>query len=370
MLDTARPRERIPGLDILRGLAAAAVLAFHYTTRFGIVFGHPTAPWFLVPWGEHGVEVFFVISGFAIELSLESTSTAHDFLVSRALRLYPTFWAALAVTFTVVGVFGLPDRVASPLDALRNLSMIPASLGAQMVDGVYWTLERELRFYGLILLLLVLGLRRYTVQVLLITVAAQTVDTISHSIPHFVSDLLNAHWAHLFACGALLARSRRAPSWKTFGLLALCLVSSRLIGIVPFAYGTGAVALVWIASRPFFGTRVGALTFLGKISYPLYLAHQYIGYVVMRALYARGAPPSVAILSACIVALAIATALHFFIEEPCLDLQRRRRKKLRSHHGHPIIALPAGALGPGTLVPVSKVSLAQSTAPSARTAQT
>jgi peptidoglycan/LPS O-acetylase OafA/YrhL len=71
-------RERIPELDVLRGLAAAAVLAFHYTTRFGIVFGHPTAPWF-VPWGEHGVEVFFVISGFAIELSLESTNSARDF---------------------------------------------------------------------------------------------------------------------------------------------------------------------------------------------------------------------------------------------------------------------------------------------------
>ena len=202
MLDPSCPRERIPGLDVLRGLAAAAVLAFHYTSRFGTIFGHPTAPWILLPWGQHGVEVFFVISGFAIELSLESSSTARDFLVSRALRLYPTFWAALAVTFTVVGVFGLPERAASPLDALLNLSMIPASLGAKVVDGVYWTLERELRFYGLILLLLVLGLRRYTVPALLITVAVQTVDAASPIVPHWISDLLNAHWAHLFACGS------------------------------------------------------------------------------------------------------------------------------------------------------------------------
>src|SRR5262245_50490010 len=123
------PRDRVPGLDALRGLAAVAVLAFHFTTRFGIVFGHPTALWFQVPWGVRGVEVFFVISGFAIELSLDSTRSARDFLVSRALRLYPTFWAALAVTCTVVGVFGLPERVASPRDALLNLSMIPGSLG-------------------------------------------------------------------------------------------------------------------------------------------------------------------------------------------------------------------------------------------------
>jgi peptidoglycan/LPS O-acetylase OafA/YrhL len=84
---------------------------------------------------------------------------------------------------------------------------------------------------------------------------------------------------------------------------------------------------VWVATRPFVGGRVRPLLFLGKISYPLYLVHQYIGYVVMRALYARGAPTSVAIASACAVALANATALHLVIEKPCLELMRRRRSK-------------------------------------------
>jgi peptidoglycan/LPS O-acetylase OafA/YrhL len=323
MLETPRPRERIPGLDVLRGLAAIAVMAFHYTTRFGIVFGHPTAPPFSVPWGEHGVEVFFVISGFAIQLSLESRRTAGDFLLSRALRLYPTFWAALAVTFTVVSALGLPERAVSPRDALFNLSMIPASLGAQAVDAVYWTLERELRFYGLILLLLVLGLRKYTVHALLVTVAVQTADAVWHSVPHWVSDVLNAHWTHLFACGALIARFRRSPRWTTFGLLAVCLASSRLVGPVPFTYGIGGVVLVWVATRPVVGEWMRPLVFLGKISYPLYLSHQYVGYVVMRALYERGASPSVAIASACAIAIAIAIALHFLVERPCMELQRR-----------------------------------------------
>jgi peptidoglycan/LPS O-acetylase OafA/YrhL len=322
MADSPPPRVRLPGLDALRGLAALAVVAFHYTTRFGIVFGHPSRPWFSVPWGLHGVEVFFVISGFAIELSLESTKKARDFLVSRALRLYPTFWAAGAVTFAVVSVFGLPERVASPRDALLNLSMIPASLGAQAVDAVYWTLERELRFYGLALLLLALGLRRYSVHALLIAVAVQTVDAASHVVPHWISDLLNAHWAHLFASGALLARLRRGMSYKTLGLLGMCVLSSRAIGAVPFFYCVGAVGLVWIATHPFVGARLRPLVFLGKISYPLYLAHQYIGYVVMRALYARGASSNVAILSACAVALAIAIGLHVLIEKPCLERQR------------------------------------------------
>jgi len=327
MTDASPPRVRLPGLDVLRGLSALAVVAFHFTTRFGMIFGHPAAPPFWAPWGQRGVEVFFVISGFAIELSLESTTSARDFLMSRAVRLYPTFWAALSVTLTVVGVFGLPDRAVSFRDALLNLSMIPASLGAQAADAVYWTLERELRFYGLVLLLLSLGLRRYTVHALLVTVALQTIGATSHWMPHWLADLSNAGWAHLFTCGVLLARSRREPSWQAFVPIALCILASRSLGFLPFACGAGAVALVWIASRPSVGAHLRPLIFLGKVSYPLYLVHQYVGYVVMRALYARGAPPAVAIASAIVVGLLTATALHFAVEEPTLALLRRRRHR-------------------------------------------
>ncbi len=321
------PRDRIVGLDVLRGLAALGVLAFHFTTRFGTIFGHPVAPWLSVPWGQRGVEVFFVLSGFAVELSLDRTSSAREFLVSRAVRLYPTFWAALVFTFTVVHVFGLPERAVSYRDAFLNLSMIPASLGAGVVDGVYWTLERELRFYALLLLLLSLGFRRYTVHALLVTVAVQTAGAGSSWLPHWISDLLNLGWAHLFASGALLARYRQTRSWWMLAGLSLCILSSRRVGLLPFAYGSGAVALVWLASRPMSAGHLRPLIFLGKISYPLYLAHQYIGYVVMRALYARGAHPAVAIAAAAAAGIGIATVLHLGVEAPCLQILRRRRKR-------------------------------------------
>ena len=318
--------KRLPGLDVLRGLAALAVVAFHFTTRFADIFGHPSAPAFLVPWGQRGVEVFFVISGFAIELSLQSAGSARDFLVSRAVRLYPTFWAALAVTLAVVGVFGLPERGISLRDALLNVTMIPASLGAQVADGVYWTLERELRFYGLVLLLLSLGLRRYTVHVLLATVVLQTVAVHVAWIPRWFADVTNLGWAHLFASGVLLARARRSGDLSAYALVALCLASSRALGFMQFAWGSAAVALVWLATRPSLaGLATAAPAFLGRISYPLYLVHQYVGYVVMRALYARGASFGFAVATAGAVTLGLATALHFLVEERCLDLIRRAR---------------------------------------------
>ncbi|HVJ15161.1 MAG TPA: acyltransferase [Polyangiaceae bacterium] len=320
------PRERLPGLDVLRGLAAVAVMAFHFSTRFGGIFGHPAALAFYVPWGQRGVEVFFVISGFAIELSLESTSSAREFLWSRAVRLYPTFWAALAVTLAVVGIFGLPERVISFQSALLNVTMIPVSLGAAAADAVYWTLERELRFYGLVLLLLALGLRRYTVHALLATVLLQTFGANATWIPHWLSDLTNFGWAHLFASGMLLARARRNASLQMYALVALCLMASRALGFTQFAYSSAAVALVWLATRAsVHGALTHALAWLGRISYPLYLVHQYVGYVVMRALYARGASPGVAIACASAVVLGLALALHFLVERRSLDVIRRMR---------------------------------------------
>ncbi len=333
------PRERLPGLDLLRGLAAIAVLAFHYTTRFGNIFGHAAALPFSVPWGVRGVEVFFVISGFAIELSLERTNSAREFLVSRALRLYPTFWAALAVTLVVVGVFGLPERSISLGSALLNVTMIPASFGGEVADAVYWTLERELRFYGLVLLLMSLGLRRYTVHALLATVALQTLWARGAQVPHWLADVTNAGWAHLFASGMLLARARRGSSAGMYGLVALCLVAGQALGFTQFAWGSAAALLVWLATRPFVrGLVTAAPAFLGRISYPLYLVHQYVGYVVMRAAYARGATPGVAIACACAVAFALAIALHFYVEERCLDVIRRARRRPASSE---VSAVPA-----------------------------
>jgi peptidoglycan/LPS O-acetylase OafA/YrhL len=78
---------------------------------------------------------------------------------------------------------------------------------------------------------------------------------------------------------------------------------------------------------------------LGEISYPLYLVHENVGYVVMRSFYSHGAPPSVAILSATVVSLIAATALHFAVEVPSLALVKRWRtgsvSTAREGAGHP-----------------------------------
>ena len=71
-------------IDGIRGLAALAVV-LHHLQVIGI--------------GPYAVIVFFVISGYCIAASVDSTRRKGQgpltFLARRLWRIYPTYWAAL-----------------------------------------------------------------------------------------------------------------------------------------------------------------------------------------------------------------------------------------------------------------------------------
>jgi hypothetical protein len=93
-------KRRLRELDSLRGIAAVCVLLFHlsYHTdpyrQFPIQF----------PWGHYGVELFFVISGFVILMTLERSASRTEFVISRVTRLYPTYWCAVLFTTCVLAL--------------------------------------------------------------------------------------------------------------------------------------------------------------------------------------------------------------------------------------------------------------------------
>jgi len=90
---------RIRELDSLRGIAAFAVLLFHFTY---VNDAHRMAPFGLAA-GKYGVELFFVISGFVIFMTLERSGSVRQFAVSRIARLFPAYWAAIFCTASVGG---------------------------------------------------------------------------------------------------------------------------------------------------------------------------------------------------------------------------------------------------------------------------
>lgn len=142
--------DRFKELDALRGMAALMVVFFHFT------WGRPDSHVnFNI--GNMGVELFFIISGFVIFMSLSKIKTGSEFIISRFSRLYPTYWASLTFTFILINIYyhytiiDFPKLVLK--DYLVNLSMFQFFFSVPNVDESYWTLTIELLFYFFMFLL-------------------------------------------------------------------------------------------------------------------------------------------------------------------------------------------------------------------------
>lgn len=327
-----RRGSRYRELDALRGLAALAVVLFHYTVRYFELFpGVP--PGLQFSHGSLGVEVFFGISGFVILMTLERSKSASDFLVSRFSRLYPAYWTCVAVTYLAMLSWPLPGRSATPVEALVNLSMWQEVLHVPHVDGVYWSLQVELIFYALMLATYVAGLLRH-VRVLLVLwlLVALMALSISHwlgrPIPYLAERFLLLQFSAFFAIGAsayLAFKIQRIDLWNWAAFALAVPVAGGYHGKAGWIVASGMVILfVLIARRKAGFLDNPVLVYLGTISYTLYLLHQNIGYAVVRAAQTSGLSIEMGIGLAVAVSMTLATGVTYAVEKPSLKWIRQR----------------------------------------------
>lgn len=337
---TSRPAGRITDLDALRGLAALAVVLFHYTSRYNEFFPDAPPPPFSVPWGHYGVELFFGISGFVIFMTLDRTSALADFVVSRFSRLYPAYWAAMVLTALVVHFAGPARLELSPAMFLANISMVENFIGVPPVDGVYWTLSVELAFYVVMAALWRLGLLKRIEYVLFGWIALRWIWTFAPGLIGMEpSWLLGAVTIQAFipyfsiGIAAYRLRSGEAAPPVTALVFGFALLT------VAVCDGLGAFAVAFISACALLSVALGRsrllgappLVWLGTISYSLYLLHQYIGFAALDRLERAGLPSSAAILVAILLALSLATAVTFGIERPALRALRNRYRRRRDN---------------------------------------
>ena len=323
---------RIHGLDALRGVAAVAVLLFHYTTRYQVKYGHVSPPLFSVPLGYRGVDLFFILSGFVIFMTLDRTRRARDFVVSRFSRLFPVFWAAVLATYLVVTLAGSPGKPVSATDLLLNFTMVPELLHARLVDGAYWTLEVELLFYAAMLALFVSGLLRRVHAVLAawlaLSVAVHELERHGVAVSYLFTHLLVLPHIALFGAGMMLHRldSEPATRRRSAALWAACMA------VVAWTAPLDALVVALAGSAAVWGVLRGrlqmlahpVLVFLGTISYPLYLLHENIGFAIIHAASLRGMPTDLDIALAMAVMVAAASACAYGIERPAMRWIRQR----------------------------------------------
>lgn len=333
-------RGRIAELDGLRGLAALAVVMFHFTGIYHRDIGHSGDYVLTGRFGDYGVKVFFVISGFVILMTLARTRHPFDFIVSRFSRLYPVYWAAVILSFVTVKVCGLPVYEVGSRDALFNLTMLQGFTQVPAVDPVYWTLAVELAFYAMMFAIYFLGLltRIETIAVgwLAAVGAFQVLREQGIILPEAASRLLTLDFGNYFIAGIILyqARQHGFTTFRRTMLAGTVLVPAALVseqatvaaaliigGFYVFARGGLGIA----GSRP--------LVALGAISYPLYLIHTTVGFVILRDIEARGVAPDLAIVLTILSVGAIATAMHLAVERPAMVAIRRAYQRRKPQLG-------------------------------------
>lgn len=288
-------------LDALRFFAAFWVMNFHYFLGVDTV---PQLHWYR--FGNLGVQVFFIISGFVIVQSLRG-KTLREFAVGRFWRLFPLFW--ILCTFTYVLTIFLPD-VRYTLhfsDYVRSMTMLGDVFNgivgpAALIDPSYWTLTIELIFYtGIALFVRFLGYRNIR-YFLLAWFIVSALSFALHIDENFYIKLLLVRHASYFIFGSALAliATKEAIAVREKLLDGFLLCGSALyatyihtraipaysftnphdgqvITMIHIAFFLGVPILVYL-SRYITNERViKTLLIVGGLTYPLYLLHQRIG---------------------------------------------------------------------------------------------
>jgi len=356
----------------LRVLAIALVIAAHFAGLFWqrpeiihVVLGLPAATdthggamltaarglhyFSQIDCGAVGVALFFLVSGFVIPFSLERFRRG-PFAVARFFRIYPTYWAALLLS--VLALYGCrryfhadPEldfgRIVKQLLLVRDWFWLPP------LDVVSWSLEIEIKFY--LLALLIAGWLREgrIVHLLLAALALAGLSLLAGvsddgEVLQWTKVLQYDLPAILFMfCGVMLNlqyRRKIEPGLAVTGigwclaLTALTVWKSEVMG--PFFATT---MINYLLALLIFGVayyyRRYALTnrgfnFLADISYPLYGIHAVCGFAVMEILLARGWSSVAAAGLALVLVLLLATILHFLVELPATRYGKKLAAKI------------------------------------------
>jgi peptidoglycan/LPS O-acetylase OafA/YrhL len=170
------------GIQGLRAIAAGLVVFQH-----GVFFacqakGVDFTPYLPIGFGQAGVGIFFVISGFVMTLCL---SQGRMFMPQRIARIYPSYWAAVLLSGFLLPLIGRAWHFDS-----YSLTLLPASTFNESYAVPYWTLVYEMVFYAVIYACIFFRRSRAQIVTILGAWAAVIVLACQSNIhPEFQSDV-------------------------------------------------------------------------------------------------------------------------------------------------------------------------------------
>ncbi len=353
-------QQRIEFLDGLRGLAIIFVMLFHAYARYPtfVPFGSEFSEIPLFSKGYYGVNLFFLISGFVILMTLEKTNNFFDFMLRRWIRLFPAMLVCTIIIYSTAFFFmNGPKGMRYGKDLLSGLLFIkPSTLGHILhspqgqLESSFWSLYVEVEFYLLIAsLYFFIGRNRALIviatiflmykAIFLIPVGLYQGPLISYiqGIEWFLV-VLNAQYLGWFVAGSLFYIYYKQPKIIVLmTALTLAFLSAAEGGFfsVP-ATAPSLVIILFVVSvlsnniKKILSNKI--LLFIGFISYPLYLLHEnmLVSLVVKVGLYTPWVPHVLMPIFPILFVIAVGYLIAKYLEPWVRDLIKPYFKQLHS----------------------------------------
>lgn len=272
--------KEIPAIGLLRGIASAMVCYFH------MALGNPK---FLPPesivrqagtWGWAGVQIFFIISGFVIPYSMYVNNYSMEkiwlFLKKRIIRIEPPYLISIALVLLLNYLSTLfPFYRGKPFEMdwaniASHIAYLNVFTGQKWLQDIYWTLAIEFQYYLLIAVVYGMVVSKNFYLRIVFYVCFLALMFLKLPLNTFI-----ATYTCYFMFGILLfqyyCRIIKIGEFLILSLLCCGLVF-HLIG-----WQLVLLSILSLCIIMFVKTVPAFLTFLGTISYSLYLVHTPIG---------------------------------------------------------------------------------------------
>jgi peptidoglycan/LPS O-acetylase OafA/YrhL len=233
----------------------------------------------------------------------------------------------------VLLAFPLPDTSLSWQQILANATMLPYYLRAEYVDEVYWTLTVELAFYAFACLWRWRGWLQapepFIAVWLGVELLATWLEAYVRPVPAVIATAMLLQYGHFFFAGVLFHQIRQHGFTALRGcLLVACIMVAWVVRDAPHAFALLISSVIFVALIKGWlrCLAVRPLLFCGAISYPLYLLHERVGFVMIHQLRAAGCTSDVWLLAPVVTMVPLAWAIHALVEDPAQLWLRDRWK--------------------------------------------
>ena len=278
-------------IEGLRGFSIILIVTYHVFCRFAQLYRNTDIFW-MKSFGSFGVGVFFIISAFFFIDSHKSNPNFSilKFYFKRFIRLWPIFFISMTCTFLLTSIFPLDGRTVHFKDYILNIFLLNRLFGSPYVEGAHWFLNILVSF------IIIMGFAKkfkletnflfyLGVGLFLFIINKTGISALYNALGGpYIGYLFIGVALKMFMLKYSEMKKLERCGWGIIIVYGFLIIYNYLSHSAAYCV---IMAILFMTLCSINKMRVFELIFfqkIGKISYPLYLIHQNISFLIMLGL--------------------------------------------------------------------------------------